>query len=399
MNGIVDVITLLLGLSGFGLAPNPKAPTPDASLEYAIPDPDIVVHLDAASLIPGNYKKLVELADQPQIQASPDLAKAVRKAVTEVESVRGLAKSMTGIDLTTDVSDATAFIQIVQHKDPVVVVAVHGKFSLATIEKIGGVLHKQEVKTGSAAWIDTGDGMAVAVTSRGVLLGGTTGLIGERVATTWKAPPHGAGTNLGYAAEALAGKPVFAFAMTLSQAARAEVSAGIGGMNFATDIVQRHKLLAFDVYHDGIGWTWIDSTRPGLDAMAEISSGTVELLRASQMWPRGVAKMLLGGLESYRGTSSQVDELLRHKPELQKLIEAYTGDGSFKAKIDTDPKTLRLSARLTGKTASEVFPFAVVIPFAVIGFVTERSATQTTTAPPVLVAPPLPPASGKKPHK
>ena len=46
--GIVEVITLMLGLGGFGVQPNPKAPTPDAALQYAMPDADIVMHFDAA---------------------------------------------------------------------------------------------------------------------------------------------------------------------------------------------------------------------------------------------------------------------------------------------------------------------------------------------------------------
>src|SRR4051812_49341433 len=112
MGGIVDVITLLLGLSGFGLQPNPKPPTPEASLQYAIADADVVVHFDAASVIPGNYRKLTELGDNPQIKASPDLAKLVRQGVTEVDSARGLVKTMTGIDLATDIADATMFVQI-----------------------------------------------------------------------------------------------------------------------------------------------------------------------------------------------------------------------------------------------------------------------------------------------
>ena len=122
--GIIEVITLLLGLAGFGLQPNPKAPTADQALQYAVPDADFVAHLDAASLIPGNYKLLGQLADQPQIKASPDLQKMVRQAVNEIEGARGLAKTATGIDLTTDVYDATAFFQVVPHADPTFVVAV-----------------------------------------------------------------------------------------------------------------------------------------------------------------------------------------------------------------------------------------------------------------------------------
>src|SRR5436190_23415182 len=102
--GFVELITLLLGLSGFSLQQNPKAPTPDQALAYAMPDADVVVHLDAAAVIGNNYKLLLALPDQPQIKSSPELSKMVRKAINEVEGLRGLAKTTTGIDLTTDIS-------------------------------------------------------------------------------------------------------------------------------------------------------------------------------------------------------------------------------------------------------------------------------------------------------
>ncbi len=397
LNGIVDVITLLLGLSGFGLAPNPRAPTPDASLQYAIADADLVIHFDAASVIPGNYKKLVELANQSQIQASPDLAKVVRQAVTEVDSARGLAKTMTGIDPTSDVSDLTAFVQLKPGaSDPDVVVAAHGKFSATTIDKISNLTHKPATKLKSGAWTEVDDQNAVAITSDGVLLFGTKGLIGARTRPEWKAPPHGAGTSLGYAADVLAGKPVFALAMSLSQTARDQAIAGIGSTSFATDVIKRHKLAAFALYRDGIGWTWIDSTKVGLDAMTDISNGAVDMLRAAQIAPRGFAKIVLGGLESYRG-DRQVDELLRHKADLMRLVDSYIGDGSFKAKVDADPKTLRLSVRLTGKSASDVVPFGALVPFGLIGLLEMRAAPRSQ---PMMIAPPPPPAmppSGKKP--
>src|SRR5687768_3124252 len=110
--GLVEVITLLLSLSGFSLQQNPKAATPDQALHYAMPDADIVVHVDATAIIGNNYKLLSGLPDQPQIKSSPELAKLVRKAVNEVEGLRGLAKTTTGVDLATDVSGATVFVQM-----------------------------------------------------------------------------------------------------------------------------------------------------------------------------------------------------------------------------------------------------------------------------------------------
>src|SRR5689334_10026092 len=115
--GFVEVITLLLGISGFGIQQNPKAPTPDVSLQYAMPDADVVVHFDAGAVIPSNYKVLMGLPNNPGIKASPELAKMVRKAIGEVDGGRGIAKAATGIDLSTDVNDATLFFQIVPNRD------------------------------------------------------------------------------------------------------------------------------------------------------------------------------------------------------------------------------------------------------------------------------------------
>lgn len=409
MNGIADIITLLLGLSGFGMQANPKAPTPDASLQYAIPDADLVVHFDAASVVPNNYKRLVELADQPQIKASPDLSKMMRSAVTEVESTRGLVKTMTGIDLATDVSDATAFVQAPARgaHEPNALVAVHGKFSVTTIDKISALVHKPAIKLkDGGAWLEVDDQNAVAVTRDGVLLFGGRGLLSERTRPDWKSPAHAAGSSLGYAADMLAAKPVFGVSVTLSQSAREQALAGIGGDNFATDMIKRGKTFSFAVFRDGIGWTWVDSTKAGLDAMTEISNGMVEILRAAQIAPRGFAKIVFGALESYR-KDPKVDELLRHKADLVKIVDSYLGDGSFKAKVDADAKALKLSVRLTGKTASDVVPFGVLVPMGVAGFfLVGRDAP--SQAPAVLAAPPpmtskpgnkQPPRPAPAPHK
>src|SRR5438045_3757690 len=105
--GFVEVIALLLGLAGFGLQPNPSAPTADQALHYAVPDADLVIHVDIASIVPGNYKAITALPNNPQIKASPDLAALVKRAVTEIEGGKTAVIQSTGIDPTKDVTSAT----------------------------------------------------------------------------------------------------------------------------------------------------------------------------------------------------------------------------------------------------------------------------------------------------
>lgn len=386
-SGFVEIITLLLGISGFGIQQNPKAPTPDVSLQYAMPDADVVVHFDAGSVVPNNYKVLTALPNNPGIKASPELAKMVRKAIGEVEGGRGLAKTATGIDLASDVNDATMFFQIVPNRDPNYVAVMHGNFSAANVDKIAKMKKGMAVvKVGDASMVEMGDENAIAVTKDGTMIAGTVGLVKERVAATWKAPARAANSNLAYAAEVLGQKPVFALVMTLSPTARKEALAKIGGKNFATDVVQRHKLAAFSVFADGVGWTWIDSNKAGLDAMEMMSQGTLELMKAGHIAPRGIAKMMLGGLESYRGTSKQIDDVLRRKAEVMKVVETYTGDGNFKQTITKDPKTLRLTVRAQGKSLSDVVPAGLALP--AVGFLFfGRSAKMEMSPPPTMVQP------------
>lgn len=401
--GLVEVITLLLGLSNFGLQPNPRAPTADVALQYAMPDADLVVQFDATSVVPHNFKTLMALKDQPQIKASPELAATVRRVIGDVDGGRGLVKTMTGIDLATDVSDATLFVRIIPGGKPDLLAAVRGKFSVATIDRIAKATSRPAQRIGAGAMVETGaTDPAVGVTREGVLLVGPPQPVRDRLAASWRAPARPAGSNLAYAAEVIASRPVLALILTMSKTARDEASRDLDRKpNFLTDIIARHKLATLAVYHDGVGWSWIDTNRAGLDAMAQISDGTMDLMRAGQIAPRGVAKILLAALESYRGVDRNVDELLRRKADVMKIVTSYTGDGNFKVKLDKNPATLRLDARATGKTLSEVVPAGLFVPLAALGYLTARPTPPPPQQNPPLSQPPVhtpPPARGGPPR-
>lgn len=381
--GFVEVIVLLFGLSDFSLQANPKPPTVDASLQYAMPDADIVLHVDAASFVPNNYKALIKLSNQPQIKASPELAKVVREVVAEVEGARGLASSMVGIDPTTDVRDATVFLQFVPRQDPTFIAAVRGKFSTTNIDKIAKLTSGTVARIGGGAVVELGPNKpAVAVTRDGVLLAGTPKLVRDRLADQWRAPARTTGSGLAHAAEVIAQKPVFAVALALSPTARKFVRDEHGPeKNLGVDLLQRHKVASFAVYHDGIGWTWQDRDRAGLDSFAQMSDGTIELLRAAHIAPRGLVKIVLGGLESYRGKSPQIDDVLRRRADIIKIVQSFTGDGTFKVKVDRNPASLRLDVRATGKTLSEVLPGSALPLVALVMGAGIRKKEAATSAP------------------
>src|SRR5690242_20625497 len=105
MFGIYEVIALALALGGFGVKANPKAPSADVVLEYAVDDADAFAYVDAVPLIPGNYSVLKALPDAPEIKGNAVLSDLVTKAVNQVEGARGAVKAAVGVDLTTDLSN------------------------------------------------------------------------------------------------------------------------------------------------------------------------------------------------------------------------------------------------------------------------------------------------------
>jgi hypothetical protein len=398
MFGFVELITLLLSLSGFGIQPNPKAPTADVSLQYAMPDPDIVVHFDARAVVPNNYKLLAALPNKPEIKSSPELLKMVRQVVNQVEGARGMAKGATGIDLATDVNDATVFVQIVPQQEPNFVATVHGKFSTGVVDKIGKMTKGKVTRVGNSMMVEMGaNDPAMGVTKDGVMLVGTANLVRDRLGDQWRAPARAPGSSLAYAADVLDAKPVYALVFTLSPAARKQAIQSIGGKNFLTDVIQRHKLCTFSVFADGIGWTWIDSNKNGLDQMEMMSQGTLELLRAGQIAPRAMAKIFLGGLSSYKGTDKQVDQVIARKADVLKLIDTYTGDGNFKQSINKDIAKLRLDVRATGKSLSEVVSAGLLLPGAAAFFMLSRAEMKSASSAPMIEAPPQRPVTPKSP--
>lgn len=386
MNSFLQVINFLLAMTGFGVSPNPTPPTADAALVYAVADADVIVHFDAVSVVPGNFKSLKALPDIAEIKASKELRAAAKKIVTEVEDGRAMIKGMIGLDLTTDINDVTAFVQRGAVMDkPNMLAAVHGKFDVASLAKLAKLTGGAIAPGGMMVEIDSK--VAIGLTKSGVLLVGTPSLVKPRMADGWQAPARTNNALLTQAADVINGKPFFAIMAALAPATRKQI-AGAVGENFLTDVVKRHKFMALTLYADGIGWVWADASKAGLDRMIMMSEGLIEVMRAAQVAPRGIGKIVLSALESYRGKSRELDQIIAARSKIANAITAYTGDGLFKVSQVVDAKNLRVTVRATGKTLSEVVPAALFVPAVAWGLLMEGASPQ----PPVIIEQTTPPA-------
>jgi hypothetical protein len=402
--GIVEIITLLLGLTGFGAEANPKAPTPDVALQYAIPDADVVAHFDGAVVIPKNYEALTKLGDQPAIKASKELTDALKMVTGQLEGARGMVKSAVGLDFVTDIQDGTLFVQIPASGEPTFVAQVHGKFTTKMVETVGKLAGGKVTAVGSGQMMESGgNDPAFGVTKDGVMLVGTPSLVKARL-DKWTMPARKAGSSLANAEALILTKPIFGLSVTLSATAKkriqSEAEHELGKeKNFGTDLLARGKHFSFGVYSDGVGWTWTDKDKTGMESMALASEGIMDLMKAAQLAPRGVAKIAISALDSYKGKDKQVDALIKKKADLLKLVDLYTGDGNFKVAIDKNTKTNTVTARATGKTLSEVMPISSLMPVGAMMFFGMRSSSPISTpatSTPATVKP-VKPVQPKKP--
>jgi hypothetical protein len=375
--GFFQIIQLLMASAGFGIGPNPSPASADKALAYAVADADIAISVDATSLVPGNFKVLTQLGTSADIKSSPELRDLVRKMVADVEGARGLARGMVGIDVTTDVTDATLFVRFEANAEPLMLAAIRGKFVASSIDKLG----KLTGHTATNGVVAIDDSNAAALTKDGVMLVGSLSLVNARMAAGWKAPARTPESFLGKVATVIDAKPVVSVSMAMSAAARKKMLTNIGE-NFAADLLNRHKFASISVYRDGIGWTWEDSVRNGLDRMVMFSEGVVEGMRAFAIAPRSAAKIMLSAIDSYKGKIPMVDQMIANKANILATVQSsYSGDGNFKVTQNVDAKALRVTVRATGKTLSEVAPMGLFVAGGASAWLMGSSPSRT--APPM----------------
>lgn len=384
--GLYELIALALALGGVGVKANPKAPSADVVLEYAMDDADVVAYVDAVPLIPGNYGELKKLAEAPAIKANKELTEVVGKVTTEVETVRGTVKAMVGVDLTTDLSNLTLFAKVSQ--PPEILLVARGKFPADMPTKIGKMMGGTPETVNDAQLIPLGGPFEVlAVTKSGVLFAGARALVTARLAAGWKAPARAKGSILAQAAKILADKPVFMVAASFASGRIGKMIEATAGKDDAA-VVARFDALAGAIYANGVGWTIEDKDAAGHKRSVLASEGMIDLMRAAHLAPRGIAKLFLSVLDDVKSQEPELAELAKHQDDILALLDQLTGDGNFKVKWDK--AGLRTAVRATGAKLSDVLPVGLIVPGMAMAVVQSRKVPQ----PAGTSVKPVPPRTG-----
>lgn len=381
MQGFLELVTLMLALSGFGVDANKKAPSADTVLAYTVDEADLVAYVDVVAVGPRNHKVLVGLPDDPTVKASPEALALAKKLKTNVEGVRGMAKAVAGLDPVNDITSVTLYVDLAPGAAPQQMAVARGTFPVDFLEKVAAVAGGTTGAIDGRTTLELDASRFLGMTRDGTLIVGPKAWVEPRVDDDWKAPKRKKGSAWAAIAKRLDARPFLLIAAKLDEASASEL-AKEAGEPFVSDLITGGELAILALHTDGVAFHWKDRSEDGLDRVALATEGLIELTRAAHVAPRGVAKIAVAVLGSYQGMNKDVDALIARKDDLLDVIEEYTGDGKFKVSFDTDNKARTLTVRATGKSLSDVIPAAVFIPAGAFLFLAAGEAAPPPPAKP-----------------
>lgn len=372
------VLAIILAITSFSIKSNPKAPDADVALAHAVDEADVVIHVDWKATVGDNYPTFQKLVDDPQIKQVPELAKALRDGITQVEGGRAMAKGMAGLDLVGDIASMTVFGKLPQPgaHQPDFLVVVRGSFAVDLPSKLArGMAGKEETIDGRVA-AAMADGTLVGLTKSGVLIAGKRDWAAPRLADAWKPSTRVKGSAWATIATVLDKKPFFLAASKPSPEASARMVAMHGADNFGRDLISNHLLVIVAASATGLHWTYQAKDVAFAARMKTASEGMIELMRAGHLVPRGVAELVVAALPSYAGTSPAIDGAIKHKAKLMAAVNDLTGDGKFTASVKLTGNLVTVETK--AKRISDVVPTGVLMGLGAIGFLTASQASPPT---------------------
>ena len=364
MEEFVQLLSVLFSLSDFGVAQNAKPPTAAEVSKYGVEDADVFLFVDLEPVVPKNYRAFVALRDKKEVQAVPELREAIDRAVTGAEAGRDQAKKMFGVDPVTDVHSIAMWVKL-GAGEPTGVVALRGKFPATWLDSAGhltGARFDVEGQKGALM----GDA-AVARTRDGQVLVGTRALVEERLKLGWKAPAGKAGSGTAEFRSALGERPLFTALFAPGSAARQLVTAQAADEPALRDILAGLSQARFSLLRNGVSWRYVATDKDGYQAAVLASEGVLDLMRASHLFARAIARLVLSGIRTHARSQPKLAAIVAREKELLHLVDQLTGDGRFAASVSKNAAKNTVTVKATGRTLSQVVPVAGVFPLAAAG--------------------------------
>jgi hypothetical protein len=193
----------------------------------------------------------------------------------------------------------------------------------------------------------------------------------QRASNKWKPAKAKKGSLLARAPSVIDQKPFFLFASSpsptlvkmLAAEAKDDPEAAV-----LVDLIIGHEFAAYSMSYNGVAWTYRARTVAGYERAVMASEGLIQLMRSTHLFTRGFAQLVLAGIDSYASQDKMVADLAKHKAELLKLVEQWTGDGNFTAKVDKQKADKTVTVTATGAKLTDVLPMGGLVPIGAAAF-------------------------------
>jgi hypothetical protein len=355
---IPSITGLLLSISGFGINPNPRAPAAVEVLKYAPTDTMAVLHLDLVPLL-ANYPALVELSRSPLVDLSPDLASALTTTVREIDSARNVARVALSMDILTDVTSATVFLT--PGGDQLRGLAVvRGKIPPALFTLAAGFIENATVDTERA--IISSEGVTIAMVGSDLLLG-SSDLVEERLAASWKPTRPPAGSLLARSAATFDKRP---FLVVIGDD---RVGGSTPEWPFA--------LASVEMYHNSLRFLIDSKSASDHTSAVLLTEAIADLMRGIHAFPRGLARMLLAALPHLR--QPRFHKLVASQSQLLAFLGDELTSSNLKVTFENDRRAMRAGVKVSARSIAHVIPVMSLCTIVAIGLMVEK---ETEAAPP-----------------
>ena len=363
MEEFIQLLSVLFSLSDFGVAQSAKAPPQAEVMKYGVEDADVFLFVDLEPVVAKNYRAFVALRDKKELKATPEARLAIEAAVSEVEAARERMKNMFGVDPVTDIRSMAVWVKL-GTGEPTGVMTVRGNFPPNWTDSLRHLGSEGFAVDGQQALV-IGDAV-VARTHDGQALVGNRALVEERLKKGWKPPAARAGSLPAEVRAALGERPLFTALFAPSPAARQLVIARADEPAMR-DVIAGLSQIRFSVLRNGVSWRAVASDKNGYEAAVLASEGVLDLMRASHLFARAIARLGLSAARTHARSEPRLQAVVARETDLLRLVDQMTGDGRFAATVSRAAAKNTVTVKATGRTLSQVLPVAGVLPLAAAG--------------------------------
>ncbi len=345
-------LVALMGLGGFGVQPNPKAPKAAEVLRYAPGSADVFAFLDVQAILPGTLKILQAAPEHELAGIFPEAREGLRALPQKVEELRSMMRSKLGFDPVADLRWVAVWVRV-DEESPSFLVAVAGA-PADVVERVAQQGGGQVTRVnGHPFFHREGKRSALGAPARDVVLVGTPAWVKARLAGSWR-PASPSKRTVAALSKGAAAALVYRPGVKLLHDIVEELHHDDERVGRA--LLTGAEEASLTLTAKGLRWSIKTRTEEGYHLAELVSDGLVDVLRAGQPLSRAAVRWGVAALAALPPDLPQRDAVLAHRETLTKFLLGLTGDGKIQLQRKAHPKHRTIAVSATAGHLREVIP-------------------------------------------